>query len=71
MNDTQISTILQRGISGFGVLADAKAEELLARILDEVDFGQEVDGGQALNDDVLHTLAAAGNADAFQHPKKV
>ncbi|MBR3317175.1 MAG: hypothetical protein IKG21_05085 [Atopobiaceae bacterium] len=63
MNEMQIEHTLKRGISGFGVLADAKAEALLARILNEVDFAQQdanEEDARDLNDDELEMLAAAG-----------
>ena len=63
MNEMQIEHTLKRSISGFGVLADAKAEALLARILNEVDFAQQdanEEDARDLNDDELEMLAAAG-----------
>ena len=70
MNDTYIQKTLRRGISGFGVVGDAKAEALLSRILAEVSF-EDADEGRDIDDEELEMLAAAGVPELAFDPEKV
>lgn len=59
MSERKMAQVLKRGIGGFGARQKRHEDELLARILNEVDFEHEI------ADDQLDLLAAAGDVDAI------
>lgn len=66
MNDEKMFAALKRGIGGFSARRAAHKEELLARILDEMD----TDVANEISDDDLVMLAAAGEVDAMLGDKQ-
>lgn len=61
MNDEKMFEALKRGIGGFSARRAAHKDELLARIMDEM----ESDMACEISDDELDMLAAAGEVDVM------
>ena len=61
MSDEQMFEALKRGIGSFGARRAAHQEELLSRIMDEMND----DVATEISDDELIMLAAAGEVDAM------